>query len=242
MVSKISRAERKKVDDLVTSYANDPTIRRFLKTVVTQILDAMEKDGPLIGLVHSLKYRMKDPGHLRQKLFRKIAEYRDRGRKFDPSAESLSLRITDLAGCRLLHLHTRQMEQIHKILLKLISEAQCELFEKPFAYVWDDEWRKYFQDIGIRTKPNPRLYSSVHYVIRPNNKAKVTCEIQVRTLADEIWGEIDHRLNYPEPHKSVACKEQIVALARVTSSCGRLVDSIIASDKEFASNQRTGRR
>ena len=91
------------------------------------------------------------------------------------------------------------------MLLRLISDAQCELFEAPFAYVWDDEWRMYFQEIGIKTKPNPRLYSSVHYVIRPNNKAKTTCEIQMRTLADEIWGEIDHKLNYPRPHRSLAC-------------------------------------
>lgn len=186
---------------------------------------------------------MKDPEHLKRKLLRKIGERRRaRDGRLLPTPGDLSLWVTDLAGCRLLHLHTKQMEEIHKVLLELIAEAQCELFEDPFAYVWDDEWRRYFQDIGIKTKPNPRLYSSVHYVIRPNNKTKTTCEIQVRTLADELWGEIDHKLNYPEPHGSIACREQITVLARLTSSCGRLVDSIIASDREFEGNQRRRRR
>jgi len=227
----------KQVDKLVSTYKNDATIRRFLRTLVTQIQDAVEKDGPLAGLVHSFKYRMKDPEHLRDKLVRKLVEQRDAGhRAVLPVPENLNLAVTDLAGCRLLHLHTKQMQDIHTVLLRLIAEAQCDLFEGPFAYVWDDEWRKYFQEIGIRTKPNPRLYSSVHYVIRPNNKAKTTCEIQVRTLADEIWGEIDHKLNYPSPHGSLACREQITALARLTSSCGRLVDSIMASDRAFESD------
>ena len=46
MSSRISRAEMKQVDELVSTYKNDTTIRRFLRTVVTQIQDAVEKDGP----------------------------------------------------------------------------------------------------------------------------------------------------------------------------------------------------
>ncbi|MFS8087325.1 MAG: (p)ppGpp synthetase, partial [Acidobacteriota bacterium] len=106
-------------------------------------------------------------------------------------------------------------------------------YEQPFANVWDEESRAYFEAIGIKTDFNPRLYSSVHYVIQPRSKAEITCEIQVRTLADEIWGEIDHKINYPHQHESLACREQIKALARVASSCSRLVDSIVASHRDW---------
>lgn len=58
---------------------------------------------------------------------------------------------------------------------------------------------------------------------------KMTCELQVRTLAEEIWGEVDHRVNYPHPAESVACRQQIRALARSTSAAGRLVDAIFAT-------------
>jgi len=43
---------------------------------------------------------------------------------------------------------------------------------------------------------------------------------------EEVWGEVDHVLNYPRKTKSVACAEQLKVLARVTSSATRLVDSI----------------
>jgi ppGpp synthetase/RelA/SpoT-type nucleotidyltranferase len=46
---------------------------------------------------------------------------------------------------------------------------------------------------------------------------------------EEVWGEVDHTLNYPHPTDSVPCREQIRALARSTSSATRLVDAIFAT-------------
>ena len=54
-------------------------------------------------------------------------------------------------------------------------------------------------------------------------------ESQVRTLMEEVGGEVDHTMNYPNPVESLACREQLKLLARVTSSAGRLVDSIFAT-------------
>jgi ppGpp synthetase/RelA/SpoT-type nucleotidyltranferase len=99
----------------------------------------------------------------------------------------------------------------------------------PTAKVWDDESRKYFEEIGIRTEPQSRMYSSVHYVITSNSRFKLTGEIQVRTLAQELWGEVDHKINYPHAHPSVSCREQIRTLAWVANSCTRLVDSIFST-------------
>jgi ppGpp synthetase/RelA/SpoT-type nucleotidyltranferase len=172
---------------------------------------------------------MKEPSHLEEKLKRKLLRAKEVGEPFGITEDNLFLRVNDLGGYRIIHLHTRQMGDIHVRLLELLNEAQSDLFEPPYANIWDEESRSYFEGIGIRTEFNPRLYSSVHYVIQPRSRAKITCEIQVRTLADEIWGEIDHQLNYPQPHPSLACREQIKALARVASSCSRLVDSIVAS-------------
>jgi putative GTP pyrophosphokinase len=73
------------------------------------------------------------------------------------------------------------------------------------------------------------MYTSVHYVVQANQRTKVTCEIQVRTLMDEVWAEVSHRVNYPTPSPSKACQEQLKVLARLTSGCTRLVDSIFKS-------------
>jgi hypothetical protein len=130
-------------------------------------------------------------------------------------------------------LHTQQAASIHPVLLEVLDQAQFDLFEPPFAHIWDEESRSFFEGVGIRAEVNPRLYSSVHYVVKARSKKDVTCEIQVRTLADEIWGEVDHKINYPQAHQSGACREQIRVLARVASSCSRLVDSIMFTHEEY---------
>ena len=93
--------------------------------------------------------------------------------------------------------------------------------------------------MGIQTKKSPSLYTSVHYVIAPNLRTPLTCEIQVRTLADELWGEVDHTIKYPHPSESLACSEQIKVLARVTSSCTRLVDAIFVSHQDHQARATT---
>jgi ppGpp synthetase/RelA/SpoT-type nucleotidyltranferase len=77
----------------------------------------------------------------------------------------------------------------------------------------------------------------VHYVIKPRKKTRYTCEIQVRTLMEEVWGEVNHSLNYPHETKSLACREQIAALARTTSASTRLVDAIFRSHADFKKTQ-----
>jgi putative GTP pyrophosphokinase len=237
-VSSLTSDDNELLDTLVTHYVvNQGTIRRFLTSVDAQIGDAIVEPEPLSSLVHSVKRRMKNPSHLRDKLARKLLKARSQARDFDITVENLFTKINDLGGLRILHLHTQQMEQLHGALLDLLDQAQCDLFEAPFANIWDEESRAFFERIGIRTEVNPRLYSSVHYVIQPRSRTQITCEIQVRTLADEIWGEIDHKINYPHPHESLPCREQIKALARVASSCSRLVDSIVTSHRDWEASQ-----
>ncbi len=222
---------------------NQGIIRRFLESIHVQIADAIVEPEPLAKLVHSVKRRMKEPSHLKDKLERKLEKAKKQGQPLDITKENLFLKITDLGGYRILHLHTQQMVDIHRELLNLLDQAQCDLFEAPFANIWDEESRTFFEGIGIKTEVNPRLYSSVHYVVRPRSAGKViTCEIQVRTLADEIWGEIDHSMNYPHEHENLACREQIKALARVASSTSRLVDSIVASRRDWEERKKDERR
>jgi ppGpp synthetase/RelA/SpoT-type nucleotidyltranferase len=175
---------------------------------------------------------MKNPEHLRDKLQRKMAKARVENKKFDVTIENLFVRINDLAGIRLLHLHTRQISSIDSVLRQIIHEQRFDLEEGPFARTWDDESRAYFREHRIKTQASPSLYTSVHYVVGSASRTKITCELQVRTLMEEVWGEVDHLINYPHESRSVACREQIKALARATSGATRLVDSIFASHAE----------
>jgi putative GTP pyrophosphokinase len=140
--------------------------------------------------------------------------------------------VNDLAGIRLLHLHTRQIRDIDTALREIFEEQLYELIEGPFARTWDDEMRGFFVECGIETQESPTMYTSVHYVVSSASRTKMTCEIQVRTLMEEVWGEVDHQLNYPLPTDVLAVKEQLKVLARVTSSASRLVDSIFVTHED----------
>jgi ppGpp synthetase/RelA/SpoT-type nucleotidyltranferase len=190
--------------------------------------------GKLKKLVHSIKARAKDPEHLRGKLERKMRASIERGEEFDITRENLFKKINDLVGVRLLHLHTSQFADIHRIVLQLLDEEGFRVIEGPRARTWDNEYKRMFEKMGIETVNSERMYTSVHYVVDPGAGTKPTAEIQVRTLAEELWGEVDHTINYPVPCEIPACKEQILVLARVTSSATRLVDSIFFTRDEEA--------
>ena len=229
MKANLSKADRQRIDELVEHFN---TSRSTFDTFLQQLMTSLRSDQALSKQVHSLKWRVKDPEHLRDKLERKTIEAKAAGRELSVTTRNLFKKINDLAGCRILHLYTKQFEPIHQCLTRLFTDFSYELIEGPIARTWDDESRALFAQMGIRTKKSPSLYTSVHYVIAPNLRARLTCEIQVRTLAEELWGEVDHTINYPHRSESLACSEQIKVLARVTSSCTRLVDAIFVSHQD----------
>ena len=179
-------------------------------------------------IVHSVKSWMKDWGHLREKIQRKSSTE-------DPiTPENIFDRITDIAGVRVLHLYQAQFTQIHRAINQKLNSQDWILHEQPKAYTWDPESQGFFADQGLNVEMKESLYTSIHYVIKPRQNSPVSCEIQVRTLFEEVWGEIDHLVNYPEPTDNVACREQIGVLARLVGAGSRLADSIcrVYSDEE----------
>jgi putative GTP pyrophosphokinase len=236
----ITAAEKKNIKELVAHYEQ---YRHEIKLfVVTQIVGRITETKDLFRLIHSIKWRLKESANLRDKLFRKVKEAHSKNQPFDITTQNLFAKINDLGGVRLLHLHTRQFKDIHDQLLRALAESQLPIIEGPTAKTWDDETRNYFKRIGIATEASPSMYTSVHYVIESNFKTKYTCELQVRTLAEELWGEVSHIFDYPHPTRSVACGEQIKVLARVTSSCSRLVDSVYRSHEEYKRQLKRSRK
>jgi putative GTP pyrophosphokinase len=171
--------------------------------------------------VHSVKSRLKNREHLRAKIQKKS------NTRNVIDGTNLGEKVTDLSGVRVLHLHQEQLRIIHgEILRKIEQRGDWVLHEPPRAYTWDPERRDFYQEIGFEVHLKPSSYTSVHYTVRPRKDSPLCCEIQVRTLFEEIWGEVDHALNYPEETDSVACREQILVLGKVVGAGSRLVDSI----------------
>ena len=227
------------IDDLVAHYvANLDDIELALY----QLRGHLEKDKKLGSHVHSFKWRIKSPSSLRDKLLRKWKRSQESGMNFIYTKENLFSEVNDLAGFRILHLYTRQVDAINRALVERLDEARYKIIEGPEARSWDDETRSYFESIGMESVTSETLYTSIHYVIETFSRTKYTCEIQVRTLAEELWGETDHTINYPHPTNSIACKEQILVLAKVVGACSRLVDSIFRSHHDHEISQKKARR
>jgi ppGpp synthetase/RelA/SpoT-type nucleotidyltranferase len=217
------------VEPILAAYAEQG---RTVELFRDQFYLALTSSEELMKHVHSLKSRMKDTDHLREKLVRKIKECEEEGAEFSITPDDLLTKVNDLAGVRILHLYTRQIRDIDAALRNIFDEQKYELLEGPFARTWDDESREFFESCGIETQVSPTMYTSVHYVIGSASRTAVTCEVQVRTLMEEVWGEVDHRINYPTPTGVLASSEQLKVLARVTSSASRLVDSIFLTHSE----------
>lgn len=224
----IGKKQLKLIDELVAHFTQH---KGQFAIIIDSLQSNIEHSLTIKKLIHSTKSRIKDPDHLKDKLIRKAKDAITNKTSFDYTKENLFSKINDLAGYRILHLHTTQFAKIDTELKKIFQEQQWKIIEGPNARTWDDETRGYFKSIGVETSDNPNMYTSVHYVVSPNTSSAITCEIQVRTLMEEVWGEVDHTINYPHKSESLSCREQIKTLARVTSSCSRLVDSIFATDE-----------
>lgn len=225
-----------KINEIIDYYTKDKLLKYELEGFRSQVQNYF-LEWPVfaeenIPVIHSIKSRIKDSEHLRDKIERKMAE----GRVI--TLDNFCKEVTDLVGVRVLYLYQDQFKIIHREILKQIEERkEWKLVEAPKAYTWDPETVKVYEELGIAHEVKETFYTSVHYVVKPynDNDQSICCEIQVRTLFEEIWGEIDHIINYPHATQSIACKEQLKVLAKLISTGTRMSDSIFRSYQEFLS-------
>ena len=79
------------------------------------------------------------------------------------------------------------MEKLHPLIIKVINDEGYVLDAKPEAKTWDLECETMFKNLDLKVVRNESLYTSVHYVIKQNSTTRRLCELQVRTLAEEVW-------------------------------------------------------
>lgn len=218
---------REAVDEVIQTYIDEKHLfERFMNAVVDTFRLEPELHKYGTPIIYTIKNRLKDEDHLRDKLERKWDEK-------DPlTPANLFERVTDLAGVRVLHLYQDQFSELHGFIQKQLDSGDWFLRENPVAYSWDPESSDFFEKLGLESKVRDSYYTSIHYVVMPKEDSSICCEIQIRTLFEEIWGEIDHTINYPRPTENNSCKEQLRVLSKLVSTGTRLADSIFRTHKE----------
>ena len=144
--------------------------------------------------VHSVRWRVKNTEHLIAKIIRKRAESCPKYADITP--QNYFELVTDLVGVRALHLFKVDCFEIDQF----IREAWNQI-EDPVVYIRtgdSSDLKDQFEKKGFGVKEHPAGYRSVHYVIESTpHKRKIIAEIQVRTIFEEGWSEIDHQIRYP---------------------------------------------
>lgn len=145
--------------------------------------------------VHSVRWRIKDPEHVLEKIVRKRAEKSDKYLVI--SLENYYSIITDLVGIRALHLFKNEALAIDASIRdnqQLIDTEQPMVYTRKGDIVSEDVFPK---DRFVH-REHPAGYRSVHYIVQAQpQKRQVYAEVQVRTIFEEGWSEIDHRVRYP---------------------------------------------
>lgn len=181
--------------------------------------------------IHSIKVRVKHPDSLVAKIIRKKVE--EPKFKFDPS--NYSRQITDLIGIRALHLFKDQWQPINDFV-----RENWRFVEKPKAYIraGDAEpLRRQFSDRKCAIEEHKFGYRSVHYLLKtqPTRKTFVA-ELQVRTLFEEAWSEIDHLLRYPNVTSASELTEFLRIFNRLAGSAdemGTFIKNLSKSRDEY---------
>jgi putative GTP pyrophosphokinase len=219
-------------DEVVKRYLEDrDKIEQWLKNVMSffEIDNRLRlNDGLRTGrpVWHTLKSRLKDAEHLRRKVQRKHMSASMEKCNPQDVANGIYHKMTDLAGVRVLLLSQSHFTQIHKAIMSMVDDADWVLGEPARAMTWDPDAKIEFEQLGLQTEHRDSLYTSVHYLVRPPS-GKWCVEVQVRTLFEEIWGELDHQINYPEQTSDDVLRDQLRVLARFVATGSRLVESVV---------------
>jgi ppGpp synthetase/RelA/SpoT-type nucleotidyltranferase len=146
--------------------------------------------------VHSVRYRVKDTWHLIDKIIRKKSEQEEK--YIDLALDNYSKRITDLVGLRVLHLFKSDLPLIHAQLNENLTVEGRPVINIRKGDDESPEYNKKADELGMDVKVHPAGYRSVHYIVSSQiTRLKVLLEIQVRTIYEEAWSEVDHKVNYP---------------------------------------------
>ena len=166
--------------------------------------------------IHSIRSRVKAPEHLIEKIIRKRGK--EQKEKYSQiNAENYLDIIRDFIGIRILVLSKEEWEGIFDWMVTAFSREQGSIGsmeEPPVAYTRYGD-RDIFRD-KIHKEHTNKGYRSQHYIVKYKN---YYCEIQVRTLAEEVFGEFDHKVKYPY-------REDNKFLKRYTTSVSQLLDSV----------------
>ncbi|HEE6562943.1 TPA: hypothetical protein R7S29_003260, partial [Acinetobacter baumannii] len=189
--------------------------------------------------INSVRWRTKDPVHLLTKIVRKRKEAIE---KNDSTSKYLSINennykkiITDLIGLRAIYLFKFQWKLVDNFIcnnFKINHDEKIVIYHAP-----EDDLKFYYEDGYEKEVSGARLeysrqkksskYRSTHYIIEANFPHDFKLEIQIRSILDEAWGEIDHSIRYPDHQNDEDLQRKMTILNGAINGCEELATNYI---------------
>ena len=186
-----------------------------------------------VDAVHSFSIRLKEPEHLIEKIIRKKLE----DSSLDFSVENYRTNITDLIGIRALHLFKEDWIQIHDFIT-----GKWELREKPIANIRKGDSESFaneFKEKGCEIKEHRFGYRSIHYLVQSQPARDLhLAEIQVRTIFEDGWSEIDHRIRYPYDVDNPILSQYLFIFNRLAGSADEMASFVRLLKSNFEEKDR----
>lgn len=181
--------------------------------------------------VHSVRYRVKDPNSLVEKIIRKKIE--------NPKTKTITVtnyksEITDLIGIRILHTFKYDWYGIHNFITNMFYLKNNS---KPIVYHREGDEKEFLdtcKECGCKKMRHPKGYRSVHYIISIRlTKEKIFAEVQVRTIFEEGWSEIDHKIRYSyKGHKESPFDNELRQLNGIAGNADEIGSTIKKRDQD----------
>lgn len=183
--------------------------------------------------VHSVKTRVKDENRLIEKIIRKTENRKGKyGKEFEFTINNYKEEINDLIGIRVIHIFKDQWQKIHEFIMKTWDVIEIT------ANVRDGDNVEIFEELNIEVRSRKSGYRSVHYLVKLNfthNEATIA-EIQVRTIFEEGYGEIDHLLRYSNNEIPEILASNLLLFNRIVGSADEmasLINSLNKKEEEY---------
>lgn len=165
--------------------------------------------------IRQIMSRIKQPDKVVEKIFRKPELFPDK-----LSLMSLT-KMHDTIGLRIIVYFSSQLSLIDR---ELRNSRFFELDEStPPEAFFEPEKLIRLGLSHIENKEKESGYTSIHYMVRLKDSSvqsddRPVFEIQVRTLAQELWSELEHVLSYkPETRVNLSAKRRFQILSRDVS-------------------------
>lgn len=151
--------------------------------------------------------------------------------------------ITDLVGFRFVCHFQGDVEQVIGLILNMIRDKTTltELVEDPRLYITTSHNQealkasieKVFEEYGVKLhcESKDSRYTSIHFVTKVAN-SDIVVEIQVRTVFEDAWSEIEHAIKYKN-HGLVpsSAERHLRVLNSYVQSCSEYSEAIVGDLK-----------